>query len=126
MLEGMEHRMMLGRGGDQVPALRGATPRQPDHREVVGFGAAPGEDDLVRLCVEQPREAVAGVVDRRPGLATSGVDARGITKVPLQKRAHRGEDFGRERGGGVVVEVDQEVRRRLILILILIIILNRK
>ena len=51
-------------------------------------------------------EPVARVVDRRPRLAARGVDARRIAEMPLQKRPHRLERLGRERRGGVVVEVD--------------------
>ena len=106
VLAGVQHRVMLRGAGDHVLSARGVRPREADDREVVRLGAAAGEDDLVRLRAEQPRQPVARIIDRRPRLAPRRMDARGIAKVPLEKRPHRRERLGRERSGGVVVEID--------------------
>ena len=107
MLERLEHRVVLGGAGDEMFAARRVRPCQADDREVVRLRAAAGEDDFMGLRAEQRGQPVARIVDRRPRLAPRGVDARGVAKVPLQIRPHRVENLRRERGGGVVVEVDQ-------------------
>ena len=103
MLGGMEHGVMLDRRDDEMFALCRLGAGESHHGEVAGFGAAAGENDLVRPRAEDRRETVAGVIHRRTGATTSRVDRRGVAEFPFEKRQHRLARFGRERGRGVVV-----------------------
>src|SRR5207248_1934651 len=64
------------------------------------------ENDLMRFRTEHTRHAIAGIIDRRARLAPRRVNARWISKMPLEVRTHLRERFGRERSRCVVVEVD--------------------
>src|SRR6185369_16119047 len=55
---------------------------------------------------EQRGEGIARFIDRRPCFPAGSMDAGGIPKVLLDIRPHGCERFGRERRGGVVIEVN--------------------
>ena len=97
--------MVLDGGGDQVPAGVGAGERRAADGEVVGFGAAGGEDDFARRAFERPGEGVAGVVEHGARRLRFLVDARGVAPGVAQRVEHRIEHAGVERGGGGVVKV---------------------
>ena len=80
-----QHALVLeGRRHDPV-ALTGITRSAGGalHREVVGLGAAAGEDDLGRLGAEHGRDLLAGLLQRRLGGPGGGVRAR---RVPERLR----------------------------------------
>ena len=109
MLEGVEHGVVLGGAGDEVFAARSVAAGEAEDGEVIRFGAAAGEDDLVRAAAEERGELVAGIVERGAGLASGGVDGGGVAVVLLQVGAHGGEHLGGEGCGRVVVEVDHQI-----------------
>ena len=94
--------------GDPVAAAAGGHGDGAEG-EVVSFGAAAGEDDLVRLRAERFGDGAAGCVEALAGIAGLGVDAAGVTPGGREVRQH-GRDHarvGRRRGG--VIEVDAAV-----------------
>lgn len=107
-LKRVQHRMMFGRASDDVfpTPIRRTSPSEAEDCEIVGLGAAAGENDLVRLCAQESGELIAGIVNRRASPASSGVDGRRVSMKLVQKRPHRREDFWGKWGGRVVVEVD--------------------
>ena len=106
VLERMQHRMMLGRASDEMfPARRMGTSEAEDG-EIVRLGASAGENDFVLTAAEQLRHPVSRIIQRRARLAARRVDGRRIPVKAIQVRPHRVERLGRERSGGVVVEVN--------------------
>ena len=105
--QGVQHRFMLEGAGDQVLAPGRFTGlRNAADGEVVRFGAAGGEDHLRRVAIDQRR-------DRRPCLVNDGLcllpemmDAGGVPERVPGDPDDRLHDLGRQRGRGVVVEVD--------------------
>src|SRR5207249_1492604 len=75
-------------------------------RGVRGFGAAAGEDDLVRLAAKQRSHLGARAIHRLPRGNGRPVFARGIAEVFSEERQHRLLDLGRDRRARVVVEID--------------------
>jgi len=71
-----------------------------EQREVVGFGRAAGEDDLVRCGVDQGGEVLPRLPDGSPRLLPDRVDDDGLPKSSWQKRPDRRGDF---RGNRTVV-----------------------
>ena len=96
---------MLDPGGDQV-ALARVGRRRAEDRQVVGLGAAGGEDDPGGGGVEQGGPLSAGLVDRGPRLFALVVGAGGIAVILAEEGQHRLPYLGGHRGGGIVVEVD--------------------
>jgi hypothetical protein len=97
--------VMLGMGG----WLRGPGHQRVEHTEnsvVVGFGAATGEDDLLRPGVEERGNLVTGGFDGSPGALTEGVDGRGVAELAGKIGKHGLQDRRVDGGGGVVIEVD--------------------
>ena len=98
----MEHGVVLGGGGDEVIArLAGA-----EKGEIVGFGAARGEDELGGAAVEEPGELVSRMVDGGAGALTLLMGGTGIAEAFVEVRAHGLENLGQERGRGVGIEID--------------------
>ena len=90
-LAGVQHRMVLNFGSDNV--LPAALFRQRDgaafDRQVVAFATAAGEDDLVGAAVQHLRAAVARIVERSPSATANGVHARRISPVFQPVLPHR-------------------------------------
>ena len=105
LFDGVEHGVVLDGAGDDVAAGVLAGLGRAADGEVVGFGAAGGEDDLAGLAFEQVGDGLAGVVEQGAGTLRFLVDAAGIAPAVAQDGRHRVEDAGVERGGGGVVEV---------------------
>jgi hypothetical protein len=76
-------------------------------RHVAGFGAAAGEDDLVRLRADQRRDMAARGVDGVFGAAAQRVTGRRVAERVAQERQHGVEHIRRDRRGGVVIEIDR-------------------
>ena len=74
--------------------------------EVVGFGAAAGEDDLVRLRAEYFGDGAAGGVEALAGFAGLGVDAAGVAPGAGEVGQHGVDDARIDGRGGGVIEVD--------------------
>ena len=75
-----EHCLVLDRGGHD-PVAEALLARRSSgslHGEVVGLGAAVGEDDLARLATEVGRHRLARLFERGLRCPGHGVDARGV------------------------------------------------
>ena len=111
---GVEHRVVLDLGGDQVPAALGRRAvHKPADGEVVRLRAAAGEDDLARgvvvLLVDRHRgvqafaDRGARLVERHFGLAPDAVERGRVAEIFGQPRLHRLEcGLGQGRGRRVV------------------------
>ena len=80
--------------------------RHAAQREVVGFGAAAGEDDLAGLRAERLGDGAAGGVEAFAGFAGLRVDAAGVAPGAREVGQHGGDDALVDGRGGGVVEVD--------------------
>ncbi len=108
-VDGVEDGVMLDGAGQDAGAVAcrvgvAAGPVQALDREVVGLGAAGGEDDLAGAGAERFREGLAGLLDGAPGSAAGCVE-RGSVAGDAQlggQRLCRLREHGGRRG---VVEV---------------------
>ena len=100
-LAGVQHGMMLNRGGDDVIARL----HQAEQGQVVAFGAAAGEDYLGSATVQQLGNMFARALDRRPCLLSLLMNGRGVPELLEEVGTHRLKHFGQKRAGGVVVEI---------------------
>ena len=81
LCQGVQHRMVLKGGGDDVLlALFSTVPGSRKNRLVVRLAAAGGEDDLSRLAAQAVRHSFPGGVQGFLGLLPRGVQAGGIGK----------------------------------------------
>ena len=100
-------RVVLDRRGDDAVAAGLARPGGALEREVVGLGAARGEDDLARLGVQALGQSFVGLVERRARDAPVRVRRAGVPERLGQERQHRVEDLATQRRRGRVIEVDR-------------------
>ena len=87
-------------------ALAETRERDTLDRQVVSFAATGGEYDALGLAAEQYGDFGPPTLDRRLGDGATPVCARRVAEPVLKVRAHRVERLGRDRRGGVVIEVD--------------------
>ncbi len=80
--------------------------KDSEQRQVVALRATGGEDHLRRAAAEERRDRLAGVVDGGAGMLALLMDGAGVAEVLDPERAHRVEDLGEQRRGGVRVHVD--------------------
>lgn len=75
--------------------------------EVDGFGAAAGEDDIVgRFGMKEGGELLAGFCKGIARDEPFGVEGGWVAEMFAEERAHRRRGFGKERGSGLVIEVN--------------------
>ncbi|MNX97399.1 hypothetical protein D3C86_1297620 [compost metagenome] len=111
---GVEGRLVLDLGGDEVLALLGVHLGDALEGEVDRLGGPGGQDDLLAAGVapvvqraDQQGDLLAGLLDALLGGPPVGVvAARGVAEVLGEVGQHGLEDPGVHRGGGVVVQVD--------------------
>ena len=99
-----ENGRMLG-GADE----HGARLQRAGHAldgQIVGLGAAAGENDLGRLGPRQGGYLLTGAVDGAATQASQTIQGRGIAVEPAEVRRHGLADAVVERSGGVVIKVD--------------------
>ena len=79
---GGEHRLVLDRAHHRadLAAALARRERRADDAQVVGLGAARGEDHLVRLGAHGLGHLAAGLLDAGPGGAAEPVGARGVAE----------------------------------------------
>ena len=95
--------------GDDVVALFAVHFRGAFERQVVRFGGAAGEDDLLRRRVDQTGDLRARVLDRFFGRPAKGVvAARGIAELLVEVGQHRFDHARVHRSGGVVIHVNRQ------------------
>src|SRR5690348_4893004 len=80
--------------------------------EVVRLGAAASEDDLGRPAVQERRDRLVRLVQRRQRLAPQPVDAAGIAEVVTEKRQHALNHRRVGRRGRRVIHIDNAIRER--------------
>jgi hypothetical protein len=99
---------MFRGGGDQGGALRRfcGVGQQAAQGQVVGLGAAGGEEDLALGDTEGAGNTLPGVVEGGPRGAARAVDAGGIPGQGVEGLDQGGAHRGPQGAGGVVVEVD--------------------
>ena len=109
---GVQHGMMLGRRGDDVPfALRGGRQQHATDRQIVAFGAATGEDELGRLAVQDGSDTAPGILQRGSGASAETVDAGRIAVRLGPERQHRLHHARIDSGRGRVVKIDHGCSR---------------
>ena len=108
---GSQDGVVLDGGRDEVRPASGSGCcgrfHDAEEREVVGLGAARGEDDLGRPALEQGGALIAGVLDGGAGALTGLVDGAGVGEDLGPERRHGLDDLGEKRGGGVRVHVER-------------------
>ena len=95
--------LVLGQRRDQVPTR---PVQYAPERQVVGLGAAAGEDDLGRLGADQRGDALATLLDGHACPTAKLVYRRRVTVVLLQIRPHRLQHARIERRRGGMVQID--------------------
>ena len=110
VLDRVENRVVLDRAAHDDTGLaatgsaRGGS-AAPEHRQIVGLGAAARIDDVAGISAEQLCEFVARFVDGPPGIAGPSMRARGIGEPFGQEWQHRLDRFGSHRPCSRMVEV---------------------
>ena len=113
---GIQHGLVLGLDGDQMPALVLVEMGRSLERQVVGFGGSAGPDDFARIGMNQVGHMAARLFNRffrfpAPGMAAAG----GVAKMLAQPGNH-GVDHARiGRRGCSIVKIDGEMRRHVFL-----------
>src|SRR5690348_3847855 len=122
----MEYRLMLDLRGDDVPGVRDKPAafssfdgtrlvvyRPSDecihgskNGVIVGFSAAAGKDDFLRLGADQSSDLFAGGFDCCASALAGGVDGRGVGELGGEIGKHGVENLGVDGGRGVVIEID--------------------
>ncbi len=80
-LDGVEHGVVLDRRGEHARAARvlvAAGAEDALDREVVGLGAAGGEDHVARAYAERGRDLLARLLHHAPGPTARGVQRGGV------------------------------------------------
>ena len=104
---GVQHRVVLEGGGDEVLFAPGrALTRQLPDGPVVRLRAAGGEVNLPRLRAQAPGHALPGLLQRRAGALPQLVEAGGVAVVLPQRREHRRQSRLADAGGGRVVHIN--------------------
>jgi hypothetical protein len=104
-LAGLKNRGMLDRAGDHM-SRPSAGAYRADQGEVIGLGAAGGEDDFVGLGTDQRRNLCSGAVDRGACDSAFLMQTRRIAIGSAQVRPHRVEHAGIERGCGGMIKIN--------------------
>src|SRR5579862_4893191 len=106
MLARVQYGVMLdGRSDDVIAGLH-----QSRDRQIVGFGAAAGEDDFRRAAAEQRSNRLPRLLDGRSSFLPVAMNRRRIAEALAKIRAHGSEHFRQNRGGSVIVEVNPRHR----------------
>ena len=100
-----QHRGMLDLRGDDSAAFRVRGRRAAD-RSVVTSGGARGEEDLVGPAAEMTGDRRARRAERLLYLFGRFVEGTRIKILRFQIRTHGVDDFRRDSGGGVVIDID--------------------
>ncbi len=108
-----EDRLVLGGRRDDVVALFGVHLGHALQRQIVRFGGAAGEHDLLGGRPDQARDLLARLLDRFLGFPAKAVIAAGGVPEGLKEiRLHRLEHARIHRRGRVIVHVDWQFHLR--------------
>jgi hypothetical protein len=107
-MRGGKRCLVFDRGSDDMHRPTSGLCRESgtDDGEIVCFGAARGENHLVRLDAEGLGGLALALLETGAGVPPHPVGRRRVPPGGLEERQHRLEDFRANRGGGGVVEVD--------------------
>ena len=98
---------MLDGAGDQVlPPSRFQRLGGAADRNVVGFGAPARKQHFRRVGADQRGHVGASVVNRALGLLAEMVNARRIPEIVAQDRCHPVDNWRKQRGRRIVVQID--------------------
>ncbi len=107
LLAGIENRLVLGGGGNDVVAFFGIHLGHALDREVVGFGGAAGEDDFAGGGADEIGDLLARFIHGLLGLpAEFVIAAGGVTEVFGEVGQHRVEDARVHPRRRVIVEIN--------------------
>ena len=101
--------MWSGMGGGRTHSQDWLCHKRAEDAEdgvIVGFGAAAGEDDFLRLSADECSHLFAGGFDGGAGALAGRVDRGGVGEVGGEIGEHGVEDLGVDGRRGVVIEVD--------------------
>ena len=101
-LDGVQHRGMLSRDGDDLAPARA----HALEREVDRLGRAAGEDQPPAFEPKRLHDLPARDLDRRRGLAAKPVRGMGVREARRQPGQHRAYRLHRKRSRRLIVEVD--------------------
>src|SRR5215469_15584583 len=123
-LASVEDGFVLYKGSDDVRTERargdqGARGSKDDAEDsvIVGFRAAAGEENLLGPSANERGNLLARSLDGSAGVLAKRVDGGGVAEFDREIGKHGVEDFGLDRGGCVVIEVDAVHRFVLTMIL---------
>ncbi len=100
-----QHRRMLDGAGDDMLGRSRCRAHRAQHGQVIGFGAAAGENNLTRIGVDQRRHLAPRRLQPAFGRLPEMVDARRVTIHLIETRDQRLQNFRRDGSGGVVIEI---------------------
>jgi len=103
MLGRFQNSVVLGCADYQVVLFPPVLIGRPQHGDIVRLGAAGGEVQLGWLAIYERGNLLATLLQRHFGLTSETVHRAGVTELPAEKRQHRLDHLGVDRGGGVVV-----------------------
>ena len=106
LLGGREHGRVLDGAGDDVLAGGAVGARQAEYGEIIGFGAAAGEDDFGGGGVDEGGYLPARGFQALLRALSEMVDAGRVTIHLSEARHHRLENFRSDGCGGVVIEIE--------------------
>src|SRR5205807_671936 len=109
-LTGVEHRLVLGNGGDDVVALLAVHLGHTLDGEVVALGGAGGEDDLFCSRADQLRNLLTSLLHGCLGAPPKRMVPAGSVAEFLHEVGQHGLEHTRiHGGGGMVVHVDGQL-----------------
>src|SRR5215471_9609168 len=98
--------MMLGLFANEMATAIHLAAREAEHGQIARFRSAPGENDFVRLGLDQRRDFVASIINRSACVPSGAMNTRGIPKMFAEVRLHRSARGMAHRRGGVVIEIN--------------------
>jgi len=111
----IEHCLVLGSGGNDVPAAAGVEAEHSLNREIVRLGGAAGPDDVGRPRTDQLADLTARRLDRFVGLPAPRMGLAGsVAETLAEVRQHRLEDSRVDGRRRMVIEVYAQVRALLL------------
>ena len=97
---------MLNGGRDDGGFLAADETGKGLERGAIRLCSAGGEDDLIRVSIDEGRNLLAGGGDGRLDWLGCAITGRWVVELLSEKREHGLQDFRVHGSGGVVVEVD--------------------
>ena len=105
-LAGIQHRVMLDLGSDDVLLPARVRGRDAEDPQVVGFRAATGEDNFSGPRADERCYGLSRFLHGRPRPLAEGMNRTGVAVFRGKIRQHGLQHLGSHRGGRIVVQVD--------------------